>query len=94
MKKLTLDLNELRIESFEPAPALWNQRGTVQARSDDWDGSKDEKCYQIPNATQDRSCMYGTCGNSCNTCYFSCGGTCYGTCYADSCLCWTSPPYC
>ena len=35
MKKLTLDLNELRIESFESSPVLRDQRATVQAHSDD-----------------------------------------------------------
>lgn len=83
-KKLTLDLNELRVESFECSPTGEDQRGIIKAMSD-WN------CPPGEYPTGGGSCIIQTCGYSCDTCDFSCGGTCgQGTCYGDSCVCW--PP--
>lgn len=88
MKKLTLDLDHLLIESFEPSSDSRSERGTVRAH----DYSDDLDCWRLPDprwdSIQGGSC-YGTCGYSCDTCNYSCGGTCgEGTCYGDTCVCW------
>lgn len=86
VKKLTLDLDELEVESFEPSPSRQDQRGTVRAHSGD-----EVTCYQLTDhqschGTCDYSC-YGSCGYSCYTCYdISCNG--------HTCVCWTRLPYC
>lgn len=96
MKKLTLNLDELRVESFETTPPLQDQRGTVNAHSEQTtEGDTDDwRCYKLPGATQGATCM-ATCQATCNTCNYSCDGTCGGgTCFGDSCVCWTTPEYC
>jgi hypothetical protein len=95
MKKLTLNLDELRVESFETSPTLQNQRGTIDAYSETINGdTEDWRCFRLPGASQGMTCM-ATCQATCETCGFSCGGTCgQGTCYGDSCPGWSDPEYC
>jgi hypothetical protein len=87
MKKLTLRLEDLRIDSFSTEPVR-KEKGTVFG----------EQCTCYTNCscpgcpTCDASCN-GSCGASCGgtcnatacgTCDQSCGGTCAHTCY-DGC---------
>jgi hypothetical protein len=89
IKRLTLDLDGLQVESFELAPSGSKQRGTVKAYATDWN------CPTDDFDTMRQSCLMGSCAYSCDTCDFSCEGTCGDTtCYGDSCVCWTDPPYC
>ncbi|HEU0014373.1 MAG TPA: hypothetical protein VFQ45_11850 [Longimicrobium sp.] len=75
MKKLSLCLDELCVESFDTTPAAKNQRGTVHA----------EQCTCPTNCTCpgcpscDASCPW-TCPWTCddNTC-ISCANTCQNT---------------
>ncbi|HKO17300.1 MAG TPA: hypothetical protein VJU82_00285 [Acidobacteriaceae bacterium] len=91
MHKLSLNLDDLRVETFEPSPAGPGERGTIKANeSDEWGSmdSMDAKCYRLPQATWDQSCMIGTCGASCQTCGYTCPGTCAYTCgcnFTDLC---------
>jgi hypothetical protein len=88
VKKLSLDLDELAVESFDPSPSLHNQRGTVKGQSgfyetcwscDDpacghptWDTCY-ETCYTCD------TCAMSCADYTCNTCHFTCN-TCDFTC--------------
>lgn len=83
MKKLTLDLDDLQVESFESSPIFPAQRGSVDAHMDtEWN------CPTNPVDTMYQSCLVGSCDCSCESCNFSCDETCGG----DTCSCpWTDP---
>jgi hypothetical protein len=86
MKKLTLDLDALQVDSFEPSATDRAPRGTVEGRESDqtWE----VWCRQPNEFTQ-------TCDYRCQTNDYSCNGTCSNpTCFGDSCVCWTEPEYC
>jgi hypothetical protein len=76
MKKLTLDLDELRVESFDTAPALQNQRGTVNAYGSDWN------CPPYTANTMGQSCFVESCAATCD-CGYTERGTCGYTCGCD-----------
>lgn len=82
MKKLTLDLDALRVETFEPLPAERRESGTVRGyiyNSESLEPAS-EFCQQ-PS-------QFGTCEASC---YGTCGYSCDDTCRARAtCGCW--PP--
>jgi hypothetical protein len=104
MKKITLDLDSLQVESFVTSGGR-STSGTVaaheSARTDDaacWAGtyggySCDTTCQQIEctSKTDDHS-LNGTCQNTCHTCVNTCA-----TCAADFCGqtvdCYTVPGY-
>jgi hypothetical protein len=89
IKKLTLQLDALQVESFEVAPSGGEQRGTVKAYATEW------RCPTDDYNTMAHSCIIDTCGYSCDTCDYSCEGTCGDTtCFGESCVCWTDPPHC
>ena len=83
MRKLTLSLETLTVDSFHPDPAV-PARGTVLGQS--FTQYADESCF----GTCDGGCTmnWGSCnggcgtgGGSCNgTCANSCNGTCYNSC--------------
>jgi hypothetical protein len=104
VKKLTLDLGALKVESFDPSPSLQDQRGTVKAQTggvNPWD-------------TCGFSCGPGSCYHTCepcdgthyctwyctqdpyvDTCAVTCDHSCYGSCdYGATCGGETCPPYC
>jgi len=56
MRKLQLDISELRVEAFETAPALEEQRGTVQGR-----GLPKDPFGPAPSDTGEAYCAEGTC---------------------------------
>lgn len=64
MKKLTLDIDALEVESFA-VKVDEEQRGTVE--------------MHYPTATCDQSCG-GTCASCVATCYNTCPNTCWQTC--------------
>jgi hypothetical protein len=77
MKKLTLELDSLRVDSFEPSPAQQRSRGTVQARE------YTQLCNEDADYISKVSCP-GTCAMS--QCYGnSCGGLCTYTCESWVC---------
>lgn len=81
MKKLTLELDALQVESFDVSPDQDQERGTVRAH----DYTNDLDCWG------DNDDKLATCDYSCDTCDYSCNGTCgEGTCFGDTCVCW--PP--
>lgn len=100
MKKLTLHLDELRVESFHTAPA-GAARGTVRGNAPTWYCSEQIDCtYDYGCETQNATCGGGgsceaTCGASCNgtcgqSCYGSCDATCFSceySCYESGCAC-------
>jgi hypothetical protein len=73
MKKLTLNVDHLRVESFEPVAGRAEKRGTVRGMDQEY--------------TAEETCRY-TCDASCRTCYDpSCAGTCRGaTCAYGICI--------
>lgn len=85
MRKLSLDLDTLSVESFETAPEL-EARGTVHGHGPTWpyNGcSVARPCNPAssPDYSEDRTCDDYTCWQ---TCAQSCGGTCYATCTCPS----------
>jgi hypothetical protein len=91
MKKLKLEMDELRVESFQTTAAGGAARGTVRGNNITHGESWDLPC--IPDdgnqtldpalcATQVYTCA-ASCNGTCNSCYgtcYSCYGTCYGSC--------------
>ena len=83
MKKLTLDLDALHVDSFEPAPAVRSLRGTVKGRESD---TMEMWCREPNGFTDfDFSCMAASCIYSCITCGGSCDGSCATCDSCDSC---------
>lgn len=83
MRKLTLDLDAIQVESFSTNAAAAG-RGTVDARQ----GRETWTCTAAPQFTCDATCP-DTCANTCNcgsnvTCV-SCMHTCDGTCWDPTC---------
>lgn len=76
MKKLSLDLDRLAVETFEPGPRT-TERGTVHGES--IMTLQIQSCYNCTGAT----CV--TCGAV--TCGVTCQFTCYNTCGQHTCEC-------
>jgi hypothetical protein len=99
VKKLSLNVDELHVDSFATAPGDPTLRGTIKAL-----GFTDYCTHPDDQVTRGYTCL-GTCpmaptcnyGNSCNgTCYetcvsscvgVSCFESCDGTCYGETCGC-------
>jgi len=85
MKKLKLNLDEIKVESFQTVQALIN-KGTVLG-NDEWTVTcppDTEAGCATEAATCPNTCVNtcaATCPNTCiATCVASCNGTCDGTC--------------
>ena len=79
MKKLKLDLDDLKVESFETTPEVSNSRGTVVGYGFNTFG----RCETFDLLTCFEPCETNTCGHTCaNTCANTCGSTCGNTCGA------------
>jgi hypothetical protein len=74
MKKLSLNLDELHVESFDTSSGEPDGRGTIQGRVADTENTPD-------------TCEF-SCGVTCgDTCPESCGGTCWADCsYGWTCV--------
>jgi hypothetical protein len=85
VRKLILDLDSLRVETFDTSPGARGHRGTVKGYATDWN------CPTHDVPTLQHSCIIATCGYSCDTCGYSCDGGCTtggtepGTVYDPSC---------
>ena len=98
MKKLRLDLDAVKLESFGTTPRPLQGKGTVFAKS------SYTVCYTCEDMTCENSCVTleptctgysvaATCGQSCGggdtcagyTCEWTDNDTCYGSCTADGC---------
>lgn len=99
MRKLTLDLDSLAVQSFDTSSQEAAGRGTVLGRGvgiidvgvpvtrQTYPGCPSPLCVDTPLASCDGSCgnsCYDTCNATCGSCNYSCNGSCAGTC-ADSC---------
>jgi hypothetical protein len=91
MRKLTLDLDSLAVQSFETTPDGAAARGTVRGEA-----AEATPYCQSPVCllTEQPSCKgtcedtcYDSCFGSCGSCIASCPGTCAASC-GDTC------PYC
>jgi hypothetical protein len=98
MKKLKLDVGELRVESFQTARATM-QRGTVRGHLTRL------HCTEFVDCTIDFGCGTGTggtggtgaascngtcdasCNGSCASCVATCNASCNGTCDASCASC-------
>lgn len=80
MGKLKLEINALRVESFDTTAMARASIGTVRAHNE----GLEEVDYAIPTPqTRDVSCI-GTCTISCwGSCLASCLGTCDVSCNAN-----------
>ncbi|HEX6040202.1 hypothetical protein [Longimicrobium sp.] len=81
MKKLSLDLDTLSVETFETAAGA-TERGTVHGHGPTWPYNgctANEPCLPVshPDHTVDYTCDDYSCWN---TCQQSCGGSCYASC--------------
>ena len=92
MKKLSLDLNALAVESLDTVADAPEQRGTVHGHGPTWPYNgctAAQPCNPAssPDYTEDRTCDDATCFVTCGV---SCGGTCYNTCGCPSQVntCW------
>ena len=98
MKKLSLDLDELCVESFATSPDHQKFRGTIKAfvTTDDLlepDAGWTRGFSCLATCPMNHTCGFGySCGGgTCDyTCPASClGGSCYescnGTCYVETC---------
>jgi hypothetical protein len=86
MKKLTLALEALSVESFQTLPGREGGGGTVRAhdKTDAWDSclcsqANDTPCCTAADPTCDRSC------NPCDTCDTSCAGGPFCDCAPSGC---------
>jgi hypothetical protein len=77
MRKLTLSLDRLTVESFETLGVDGTGRGTVQA----FVTTPRETCTIEWNPTYAPTCA-ATCQSCPGTCEYTCGGTCGFTCDA------------
>jgi hypothetical protein len=102
MRKLSLNLEALTVESFE-TDGSGAVRGTVQGHYGTWKESAPLSCDYGCNTQQDGTCPSSapSCDASCDgtceghTCDASCNGTCPGQFTCDhTCGCPTSPPEC
>jgi hypothetical protein len=99
MRKLTLNLESLAVQSFETTPGDGGGRGTVLGRGgavagpgvvprDTYpNGCPSPLCVDTPLASCDGSCgnsCYDSCNGSCASCIYSCDASCGGTC-AETC---------
>ena len=97
MRKLTLELDDLRVDTFDTT-ASSRARGTVFGEQCTcWTNCTcpgcptcDASCNGTCGGTCDASCN-GTCGQSCDwscggTCDLSCGDTCFVSCQMTECL--------
>lgn len=87
MRKLTLSLDTLKVDSFE-TNVQDGARGTVRAH---WTQHADESCFGTCDGmcTRDASCQ-GGCGTGYASCWGTCGASCGGTCVAScgaTCTC-------
>lgn len=91
MKKLSLDLDDLSVESFDTSVSDADLRGTVQGHATwQYNGcTAAQPCNpsSSPDYTEDHTCDDVSCAYSCG---ISCGGTCYDSCHCPSQVntCW------
>lgn len=87
MRKLSLKVEELTVESFEISAAE-GRSGTVRAHYNTDDCNTPQYMCVSDGNTCDATCG-GTCDATCDTCEDSCDGTCEPTLGAVTC-----PPEC
>ena len=89
MKKLKLNLGEIKIESFEISQSISKKQGTINGQHTGT-GCTEETCPRIHH-TCAYTCDDPTCINTeCDTCV-TCGGSCPGTCVGKTCDGFTCP---
>ncbi len=81
MKKLKLNLEDLKVESFETVSRK-NKKGTINGNAPTWpnDPTCAEEC--ITAFTDPCDTQYNTCDESCGV---SCPATCAGSCVGPTC---------
>ena len=82
MPKLSLHLDELHVETFDPLPQLAAHARTVRAHGDtEFSCPGNKTCGEKSCASCEHTCKPPTCGGN-----PTCGGlTCEGTCPKDTC---------
>lgn len=90
MKKLKLNLEELKVESFDTSSSIGKSKNTVRGYATGDSNSTcntsvcDEPC-NFTDCLNDNTCI-ATCANTCGvTCGHSCNGTCHDTCDGITC---------
>ena len=75
--KLRLELDHLRVETFDTLPAAGPARGTVRGNADFMDAGAVAEPGDDGSSIYTNSCPYTAQPTCPNTCYASCPGTCY-----------------
>jgi hypothetical protein len=91
MRKLTLRIEELSIESFTATPGTPASAGTVHAHdSIQYCPSGPSYCGEHQCNTETGACSPTVCGSTCDaavaTCAYSCGYSCGGSCGSECCV--------
>lgn len=86
MRKLRLERDDLRVDTFATSGSAASEQGTVRAHGGDGTVSYDQPCEPVPHDYTDVNCppytRGATCAASCyGSCYGSCNASCYNTCY-------------
>ena len=99
MKKLTLNLDSLEVQSFVTDEKR-SERGTVRGEQQPCTCYTQCTCPGCPTCAgtcpADPSCA-DTCGDTCDdwsclgTCPITCHETCQRTCYTGRCICYQEP---
>ena len=80
MKKISLDLDALRVESFETTTDARTARGTVRG-AESAEPTEATHCGSCEASCGPTFCLF-TCGQSCEP---TCGDSCHGSCMGETC---------
>jgi len=96
MRKLRLDVHELKVETFHTFLKDDPEAGTVEAYATAFQtgvcyscvATCIESCRDTCNNSLDYCTCPDTCEDTCGTCWFTCAGdTCNDTCHTNICAC-------
>jgi hypothetical protein len=88
MKKIVLNLNALRVESFETTGRAVERRGTVHAAGASEDTGCESEGLTYCGSCGPTDCLDPSCGPPCEPTFpYSCWGTCIG----ETCDAWCPP---
>lgn len=82
MKKIALDMETLRVESFETTAAAADRKGTVHAAGESEDTGCESQGLTYCGSCGPTDCLDPSCGPPCEPTFPS---SCEGTCMGESC---------
>ncbi len=93
MKKLKLNLDDLKVESFETTPEQPKPKGTVVGNAEPTElqpcdySENPTDCLCVTYAATCPNTCYNTCASTCSTCGSTCEQTCGEHCHST----WPAP---